>query len=166
MKFLIIFIAIIIIAIAIYGNPHKTTDTSAIEQNIQILKNSALRYKSRNKGSFKGISVISIRSDGLLPKGWTASGNLAYPSNKNRTDAFWVGQNAWKVAGSFDIGVAIADTNITNNMARMTCFDFANQIVSLGYNGKAYPIKRGTGCNVIPANNKRIPDYQFYLGFK
>jgi len=51
-------------------------------------------------------------------------------------------------------------------MARAVCLDFANQIVSLGYNGKAYSIKKGTDCNVIPANNKEIPDYQFYLGFK
>jgi len=142
MKLLIVFVAIIIIAIALYDNSHKSTDTNAIEQNIQILKNSAMRYEYHNKGSFKGISVVSMRSDGLLPNGWITSGNLAYPSNKNRTDAFWVGQNAWKVAGTFDIGVAIADSNITNNMARAVCFDFVNQIKGLGYGGKAYNLSR------------------------
>ncbi|MHB1664538.1 MAG: prepilin-type N-terminal cleavage/methylation domain-containing protein [bacterium] len=163
-----IVIAIIAAAsISIYNGIVSGADTAAIINNIGKLKADTEQYASLNGGSYSNLSAASMQADGLIPNNWAINGNWSAPPNVNLVTGYWIGQGAWGIRGTFDIGFGNNNNDITNSIARQICADFENKIAGFGYNGNAYAISSGgTNCNIIPANSQPLSGGSFYLGFE
>lgn len=169
-ELIITMIVIAIIAagsISVYNSVFSGADTAAIINNIGKLKTDTEQYASLNGGSFNNFSAASMQADGLIPNNWYINGNWGNPPNVNLVTGYWIGQGAWGIKGTFDIGFRDSNNSITNSMAKQICADFENQIAGFGYNGNAYTISSGgANCNVIPANNQPLPDGLIFFGFE
>ena len=167
-----ILIALVIIgvlaAISIGGYVHmqSTAATGGIVNNIQKLETIADQYAAMNSGSFSGIDAAALQNDGLLPQGWTTSGNEAEPPNQSTVSVYYITTGVLSLGSSYDIGILGTGNGVTDSMVYSVCVDFENKIDGFMYNGSVTQITTGgTNCNVIPTDNKAITS-PFYLGFE
>ena len=168
-----ILIALVVIgvlaAISINGYIHmqSTAATGGIVNNIQKFETISEQYATMNSGSFSSISAGVLLSDGLLPKGWTATSAEAEPPNTATVSAYYITTGALGLnESSYDIGFTGNGNGITDNMVHTICLDFENKIDGFMYNGAVTQITTGgTNCNAIPLDNTAITG-TFYLGFE
>ena len=152
----------------------KSLQFNLILRGIEDLRIDSNLYALRNNGSYKGLNVLALKDDDILPKGWFVnSKNSVTPFGFGeyyygyRGLSFYVGQNVRGLNGSYVIGIYAP--NMTNSKALFICNHFKKFINGFAYNGKGYSLKQFSCSNIIKNNSKTLKmdsANQFFLGFR